>query len=116
MPYKNSENRRKHWHERVRNDPTFTDKSKRNHKIYSLKVKKEVLAHYGGLPPKCAKCGYADIRALTIDHIDGGGNAHRKQIAKTSSIGFYAWLRRNKYPEGFQVLCMNDQFLKNFPA
>ena len=26
--------------------------------------------------------------------------------------GFYLWLKRNNFPEGFQTLCMNCQWLK----
>lgn len=79
---------------------------------YRLNLKREILIHYGGNPPKCAKCDFANERALTIDHIEGGGNEHRKQIAREASTDFYVWLKNNNYPLGFQVLCMNCQFMK----
>ena len=41
---------------------------------------------------------------LCIDHIGGGGNAHRKQMT-TKSIG--EWLYVNNYPDNFRVLCHN---------
>lgn len=41
---------------------------------------------------------------LTIDHVNGGGNAHRKVIGRGSK-DFYRWLKRNNYPPGFQALC-----------
>lgn len=45
-----------------------------------MKTKIEVLTHYsGGSSPKCADCGSEDIRALTIDHIKGGGGRERRQ-------------------------------------
>ena len=67
-----------------------------------LKIKKEVIGHYGG---KCAcpACNETDIRFLTMDHIDGNGNQHRKKIRRT----IYRWLKTNKYPSGFQVLCFS---------
>ncbi len=71
------------------------------------KLKKEVLIYYSNREMRCAKCGFADIRALSLDHIGGGGCEHRRQIKN-----FYSWLRKNGYPRGYQVLCMNCQFIK----
>lgn len=62
----------------------------------------EVIDAYGGA--KCVCCGENNIKFLTIDHVDGGGNEHRRQIG---SPNIYGWLRRNNYPKGFQVLCYN---------
>ena len=46
---------------------------------------------------------------LQIDHIDGGGTKHRREIG----VGMlYKWLRRNNYPAGFQTLCANCNFAK----
>lgn len=67
------------------------------------KLRKEIITHYGG---KCACCGQSIKEFLSIDHINGGGNAHRREI-KASGINLYRWLRKNNYPEGFRVLCMN---------
>jgi len=74
------------------------------------KIKDEVLRHYS---PNltCARCGFSDLRALTIDHCNGGGNRQREQL-KRRGVSFYMWLRRNKYPSGYQILCMNCQFIK----
>lgn len=47
---------------------------------------------------------------LIIDHIDGGGTKHRKEVGKGAA--FYRWLEKNNYPLNFQVLCMNCQFGK----
>lgn len=62
--------------------------------------------HYGGC---CIKCKFADTRALSIDHIDGRGNEHRKNDRSAKLI--YRWLRNRGYPKGYQVLCMNCQFI-----
>jgi hypothetical protein len=61
----------------------------------------EALWHYGR--GKCAKCGDTTDEFLQIDHINGGGTEHRKQIGS----GIYRWLRKNQWPEGFRVLCAN---------
>ena len=76
------------------------------------KLKRDVIRHYSPLLI-CVRCGFSDLRALCIDHIDGGGEAHRKAV----SLGlggkhFYYWLKRNGYPPGFQVLCMNCHTIK----
>lgn len=73
-------------------------------------IKEEVMRHYGDGKLECCRCGFSDIRALSVDHIDGSGSKHRKELG--SSIKFYPWLQRNGYPDGFQVLCMNCQFIK----
>lgn len=73
-------------------------------KQFREKLRLECLTHYGGNPPKCACCGETEIKFLTIDHINGGGNQHYK-LRKKSSI--YQWLVNNNFPEGYQVLCYN---------
>ncbi len=78
--------------------------------IYT-KITIETFKHYS---PKliCQKCGFSDRRALSIDHISGGGNKHRKELKHRSGSGFYRWLKSKGYPIGYQVLCMNCQFIK----
>lgn len=70
---------------------------------YSKEERIKALTHYGGNPPKCVCCGESHLKFLTIDHINGGGNKHRKKV------GSYicAWLIKNNFPEDFQVLCYN---------
>jgi hypothetical protein len=46
---------------------------------------------------------------LSIDHVNGGGGEHRRKLKTTS---MYHWLRRQGYPSGFAVLCMNCNFAK----
>ena len=80
-----------------------------NKKRYRDKVKLEVLAHYGGTPPRCqcpGNCDASDIEFLTIDHLEGHGRAHRNAIGHQGTE-FYVWLRHGGYPSGYRVLCMN---------
>ena len=76
---------------------------------WKAKVKLEVLSYYGGGTAVCARCGYSDIRALTIDHMNGGGSQHRLSLKR---VHLYPWLKRNNSPDGYQTLCMNCQFIK----
>ena len=76
----------------------------------NLILKREVLTHYGRDKCGCVKCGESRLACLSIDHINGGGTRHMK----LTGIGnhFYKWLKEGNYPEGYQTLCMNCQFIK----
>jgi len=105
------------------------EKDRQKHKIYMRKYRKSskwiaynreyyanlkilALQIYSNGYMKCANCGYDDdIDALSIDHIKGKGTLHRKSINRSGG-SFYSWLQTNKYPQIFQVLCMNCQFIK----
>lgn len=85
-----------------RNDP---EKSLRR----KLTIKQIVLAHYGSGKVACVRCGFSDIRALSIDHINGDGWKDRN-VRRGSNICYS--LRSLGYPDGYQTLCMNCQFIK----
>lgn len=69
-----------------------------------------LLEKYGGEPPSCARCGFADVRALTLDHVNGGGSAERKALG--NGAPFYRRLLREPRRRDLQVLCMNCQWIK----
>lgn len=73
-------------------------------------IRLEVFQAYGG--QVCACCGETEEAFLTIDHVDGGGNQHRKGLRNRGGSNFYEWLRKNGFPPGYQVLCMNCNFAK----
>ena len=75
-------------------------------KEYHRRTKIGILSHYAGKPPKCACCGESHIEFLGIDHINGKGTKHRREIAGGGG-NFYYWLKRNNYPTGYRVLCHN---------
>jgi len=64
-----------------------------------------VLQQYGG--GKCLFCGDSRYEVLTIDHIHGGGSAHRKEFyGKYKNI--YDLLSRTPFvPDTYRVLCWN---------
>ena len=76
------------------------------------KVKLEVLSHYNNGLPLCSECGFGDINALSIDHINGRGTQHKKSLGIPGGIAFYCWLKKQGFPEGYQTLCMNCQWIK----
>jgi hypothetical protein len=68
-------------------------------------LQRAAILHYGGY--KCACCEITEPMFLTIDHINGGGCRHRKEMAPFNGGQLYKWLKDNNYPPGFRVLCMN---------
>jgi len=89
-------NRRRYWENR----DEYNQRSKEQHRKY----RGLVLEYYGSI---CACCGEAQKEFLSIDHINGGGYKHRKEVGALGGSGFYRWLINNNYPEGYRVLCHN---------
>lgn len=117
MPYANIEDRR-NYEKRYRKDHPEWERNKKAHwrrtdsamkQVKELKA--EVLTHYGGGELACVECGFNDIRALSVDHINGGGYQHYKDL-KRRGIFMYRWLKNENFPSGYQTLCMNCQFIK----
>lgn len=59
-----------------------------------------VFGHYG---TACTCCGEREPMFLVIDHINGGGTKHRKEVG--AGTRFYQWLIKNGLPDGYQVHC-----------
>ena len=70
---------------------------------YNLQLKTALLEAYG---KSCACCNESNVGFLSIDHINGGGRQHRRDI-KVTGTSFYKWLKDNNYPPGYRVLCPN---------
>jgi hypothetical protein len=69
------------------------------------------LEAYGG---RCECCGESNPTFLTIDHVGGGGNKHRRMISRHGTAGnvFYVRLKKLGFPrvvDGFplRILCWN---------
>ena len=77
----------------------------------ALERKREVIIYYGGGKLMCVTCGEGRLACLSIDHIEGGGTNHRRQLRAWGDL-FYRWLKAQNYPKGYQTLCMNCQFVK----
>jgi hypothetical protein len=98
--------------------PCFREYSKEYHKTdpdYNKKQRNRtrmrrsaVIFQYGN---QCAQCGEDEYTKLTIDHINGGGSAHRKEMGGGSIVDH---LYNNKIDrDGYQVLCYNCNCSKN---
>lgn len=72
-------------------------------KVYTF-YKETVFDHYGRV---CVCCGEDGYKFLSIDHINGGGNAHRREIKANGACALYKWIVENGFPETLQTLCFN---------
>lgn len=77
-------------------------------KQYQRKQRIEIIAIMGG---KCARCGFSDIRALQIDHINGGGTKENKSIEVG---GIQKKIKSNPLliNTEYQLLCANCNWIK----
>jgi hypothetical protein len=65
-------------------------------------LRARVFAQYG---QKCVCCGEGTPEFLCLDHLNGGGTKHRREVGGGTT--FYRWLIRESFPEGYRVLCYN---------
>lgn len=84
------------------------------HKKRNAEIRQIVLMAYTkGNMPYCVCCNACHIDALALDHINGGGNKHRKSL----SIDVYSYLYRHfkktgKWLSGYQILCITCNWIK----
>ena len=77
---------------------------------HHAKVRSDVINYYSGGKSECACCGEKQNRFLSIDHINGQRGIARDK--KEQGLNLYIRLRRENYPDGFQVLCHNCNHAK----
>ena len=85
--------------------PERTEENRIHVRNRQKKIKEQVFDILGR---RCVQCGFSDARALQVDHVNGGGNQHRK---KRSSWGSYRDVITAN-GEGYQVLCANCNQIK----
>lgn len=73
------------------------------------RARQEMFDHYGR---ECRCCGESTPEFLTVDHVGGGGSAHRKRESGAAAI--CGWLRKRGYPKGFQILCWNCNYAQRY--
>jgi len=84
--------------------------ARRTGKIVRVKQRLAVLFHYSNRTMACVQCGFSDIRALVLDHVNGGGTEHRRKLK--NGINVWLWLARHGFPPGYQILCANCNAIK----
>ena len=95
---------------------TIKERKKAESLRYKIKrdlIKKQVFEHYG---LKCVCCGENIYEFLTLDHIGGGGQKHRKEVlgdkSHTNVPSYHKWIVKNNFPPLFQILCFNCNITK----
>jgi hypothetical protein len=74
-----------------------------------IRLRQQIIERFSG---KCARCGFADWRALQVDHVNGGGSDHRKR--QSWKIYYQAILEDT---DGlYQLLCANCNQIKRYEA
>ncbi len=70
-------------------------------------LRAEMILEYGS---KCACCGESTWEFLTLDHVNGDGAKHRKEMNR-SGVEIYALLKKQGWPKDrYRLLCMNCNF------
>lgn len=87
---------------------------KKYNKEYAHKIRKDIINHYSNGKNECACCNENIFEFLVIDHINGGGNSHRKNVSGRGGMNFYVFIRKENYPIGLQVLCHNCNMAKGY--
>lgn len=93
--------------DRVRNFH-FANKERRNERQKELANIRKIrcLIRYSSDPPFCICCNEKEIKFLSIDHINGGGNKQKKELGG-SGDKLYRWIIKSNFPSLFQTLCFN---------
>ncbi len=103
---------RKQYYEAHKEDKQWRQEALAKARQSYRELRLTVLTHYGHGKCACVRCGFMDIRGLTIDHINDDGAKHRKTREANNPGKLCRWLRNNNFPEGYQTLCMNCQSIK----
>jgi hypothetical protein len=102
---------------RYKNHPEESRKYQREwRRINDPEIKTEVLTHYGkdGCLLCCwPDCEISDLDMLSLDHINNNGKEERDRGLRGGCEGYKRLMREN-FPPGFQTLCFNHQFKKEF--
>jgi len=108
--YKKNKSKAKQYY--IKYNKEYYSKNKERMRIYAKKHqrdnRKKLIILMGG---KCVKCGFADERALQIDHIKGGGYKER-QANPSKNFNMLAIRSVQKGEGKFQLLCANCNWIK----
>lgn len=81
-------------------------------KKYFRNLRLKAIEYYSNGKMQCRECGINIIDVLDINHINGNGKKHRKELGNHGSGHFFRWLKNNNYPNGFNVMCANCNWKK----
>lgn len=97
-PYK-AENMRRY---RAANPDKYRNQSRDSKRL----LRARILERFGAV---CVRCGFSDVRAITLDHKNNNGAMERKQLGER---GVHRRALQSEHCHEYQMLCMNCQFIK----
>lgn len=77
--------------------------------IQYRRIKAEVFAAYGN---KCSCCGKTNPAFLSLEHKEGGGGKHRRELGGGSAV--YKWAKKNNFPDTLTLLCFDCNCSKGY--
>lgn len=87
---------------------THREENRARSRARNLRLRNQILDHYGR---RCRCCGETEEAFLALDHVNGGGNKHRREI-KGGHSSVYYWVITHNFPKDFQILCHNCNVAK----
>ncbi len=76
--------------------------------VRAKKLRIYAIRHYSNETMGCGCCNEKNIEFLTIDHLPNA--PHKRKNTKRGGREIFYWLKKNNYPQGFRILCMNCNF------
>lgn len=103
-------NRIQRWNQMMADDPELQEEFRRAKREVKWRAKLQIIKLYGGV---CQRCGFADERALQLDHIKA--NPLPRNTGFRGGEKLYRAILCGKFPaEDFQLLCANCNVIKRF--
>ena len=90
-------------------DLEFQERRRNLRALHFRALRKQVEDLLGSL---CCRCGFADRRALQIDHINGDGAEQRRKKCAQGSSRLNQLLQDPQLKENYQLLCANCNWIK----
>ena len=97
---------RKRYESKLKVDTTVAQRQRMSDSQWSRERRRRVIEHYGGV---CVCCGESHYEFLSLDHVNGDGAEHRRQVAN-----IVTWALKNGFPPSLQVLCYNCNCSRGF--
>lgn len=91
--------------------PEFFARERARKKKYRKNIRLACFGLYGG---KCVSCGFADHRALQLDHINDDGHKDRNQYGRRGGFALYQRLVLDGKRDDLQLLCANCNTMKEY--
>jgi hypothetical protein len=81
-------------------------------KVHRQKVRKILIDLLGG--PVCVNCGFSNISAIQIDHINSGCVNETKQLGGSLKMMKFHLKNPEEAKKQLQILCANCNWIKRF--